>query len=346
MKQIFIAFVLGLCASCAKVGYVVEQGFGQLDLLASGRNNEVVLDDPSVSEELKQKVILIEKYKDHFYSYLSEEPSKIYNKTVILKEKAVTHLVIVSPPDKIQALEECFPIAGCFPYLGFYKLASAKKYAQKHQEKGNVTFIRPVYAYSTLGRFNDPILSSFFEYDDVELAELIFHELFHTVFFIKNEVQLNENLANFFSRQMVLNYFSGNEEVLTKYEKETRLGKALAAQFVKAAHELNQKYNNLSLEQIAVTRDSYLENNFMPKILELCREFGLSAEKCTPAREKWNNARFAAMLTYEEEGPYFDEDFKKSQLTLLQYLGRLRSRYKEFSKQKSYQSFFEYYKGL
>ena len=61
--------------------------------------------------------------------------------------------------------------------------------------------------YSTLGYFDDPILSSFFNYNKFDLTVLIFHELFHTIYFYKNKVQLNENLANFFGREMAIEYY-------------------------------------------------------------------------------------------------------------------------------------------
>ena len=93
---------------------------------------------------------------------------------------------------------------GCFPYLGFFKEGEAKKYAMKQEENGFSTYTRPVYAYSSLGHWNDRILSSFFHFDSRELANLVFHELFHHIFFIKNEVSLNENLATFLLKNCVI----------------------------------------------------------------------------------------------------------------------------------------------
>ncbi|MBT5093001.1 MAG: hypothetical protein HOM21_02085, partial [Halobacteriovoraceae bacterium] len=198
----FLLIVAFLSSGCAKFSYLVEQGIGQLKLQSRSKKNSEILKDPTVEESIKDKIKLITKYKEYFYRYWGKPSTGIYSKTTILKGEAVTHLVIVSPADKIEALEECFPLVGCFPYLGFFKKASAKEYASKKSAEGFVTYTRPVYAYSTLGKLEDRILSSFFQYKDSELAELIFHELFHTIFFIKDEVELNENLANYFGQVM------------------------------------------------------------------------------------------------------------------------------------------------
>ena len=71
-----------------------------------------------------------------------------------------------------------------------------------------------MHAYSTLGYFNDHILSSFFYYNEHQLAEMIFHELFHTIFFVKNEVDLNENLAQYFAQQLTMEFFKDKSQKL------------------------------------------------------------------------------------------------------------------------------------
>ena len=74
-------------------------------------------------------------------------------------------------------------------------------FKKKQEEKDFVTYRRPVTAYSSLGNFDDPILSTFFLFSEKGLIELVFHELYHTLFFVKNQVDLNENLATYFSQK-------------------------------------------------------------------------------------------------------------------------------------------------
>ena len=198
--------------------------------------------DPLTSQVVKKKIKKIEDYKDYFYKFFKREVKGHYEKTTLLGRDAVTYLVTASPFNKIAPREECFPFVGCFPYLGFFNKKSALKHQEILEKEDWVTWMRPVYAYSTLGNFNDPILSSFFRYDDEVLAELIFHELFHTIFFIENEVQLNENLANFFSAKLVAKYFHWSEEEKTDRLLERVKFKGLDRLIVRLVKDLENKY--------------------------------------------------------------------------------------------------------
>ena len=212
LKKSLIYATLGtLLCGCAQVGYLYEQGIGQWTLLSDAEENAVVLEKKELKESDKEKIKQIEKLKKYFYGYWEKEETKIYSKTTILKQDAVSYLVIVSPTNEIKPIETCFPFMGCFPYLGFFNEKSAKEFAQKNESEDKITWIRPVYAYSTLGYLTDTILSSFFYYNEYELAELVFHELFHTIFFVKNDVDLNENLAmhflEYFQQKVIINVF-------------------------------------------------------------------------------------------------------------------------------------------
>ena len=208
--RFFYPLIFMFLSSCAKMSYLAEQGLGQLSLLNRSKDNKKVLSDVRIPLSYKEKIKKISEYKRFFYRYWKKNEGSIYSKTTLLDTDAVSYLVIVSPHNNIEAKEECFPFVGCFPYLGFFKKKSAQEYQKKMEEKGFITHRRDVYAYSTLGYFTDPILSSFFFYDDFDLVEMIFHELFHTIFFIENEVKLNENLANYFSKEMAFDYFKMN----------------------------------------------------------------------------------------------------------------------------------------
>ncbi len=273
-------------------------------LLTRAKSNEDVLRDVTISKKDKEKIKKIRVYKNYFYDFWNKRETSIYSKTTILHDEAVTYLVIVSPFDKIEAKKECFPVMGCFPYLGFFKKSSAKDYAQDMKKKGYVTYTRPVYAYSTLGYFTDTILSSFFIFDDFELAELIFHELFHTIFFIKNEVELNENLANYFGKEMALKYFMKDETLRSKLEKERLLSRKLSEHTVKIAREIQsallEKKPIMKNEATKILAE-YIEQKLIPGHKEICLNQNVPDEKCYILKRKWNQASLAALMTYENK---------------------------------------------
>ena len=92
-----------------------------MSLLSRAEWNDKVLANKMVKESDKEKIKNIQKYKTWFYEYWGKAETRIYSKTTFLEGEAVTWLVITSPFNEVKALKECFPIMGCFPYLGFSK---------------------------------------------------------------------------------------------------------------------------------------------------------------------------------------------------------------------------------
>lgn len=335
-------FCLLFLSSCAKVGYVFEQGVGQISLLMKGVDNEDVLKDPKIKEEHKEKIRKIEKYKRYFYEYFEKKTTDIYSETTMLEGSAVTYLVITSPFHKVEALEECFMFVGCFPYLGFFKEASAKEYAKEKEEEGMITYVRPVYAYSTLGNFEDKILSSFFQYDDIGLAELVFHELFHTIFFAKNEVDLNENLANYFGQEMLLDYFKMSEEEVTKRKAKRDKSAALSQEIVIQTKVLQEKYKSeapKTKEEAQKILSVFLKENFIPALEKKCAELEIKKKRCFPLVRKWNNASLAAFLTYEKSMDKIHVLRKSKGLSLKDFFGYIEGEYEAYRNSTSKDSF-------
>ena len=310
--SILLSFILLFC-SCAKIGYLYEQGKAQARLIIDARDNEKVLSDPKVSKKFKEKIRKIEIYKKFFYEYWHLPSTEIYSETNILDRDAVTYLVIASEKRKIKPLSNCFFFAGCFPYLGFFELKSAKKHVKTLNEKGYDTYLRKVLAYSTLGNLDDPILSTFFRYSKYDLAETIFHELFHTILFIKGEVDLNENLANYFGKEMLKEFFKDEKEKLEVHFKDLELSHEIKQEIVESAKELKDILKEKDWEK---RKKTYLEVTFPIKIKKKCDKLALKS--CWPLKIKWNNATFSAFMTYEKSqdkisilASKFDQDLRK-----------------------------------
>lgn len=321
LGRIFILTCLFLISGCAKFNYVFEQGVGQYSLLSASKPNDMILDDPDVDPKIKEKIRTIEAAKDYFYDYWELEQGRIYSRTTLLDREAVTYLVIASEHDRIKAMDTCFWYLGCFPYLGFFSKSSADDFARGLENEGKQTYVRPVYAYSSLGYFYDRILSSFFVFEKDELVELIFHELYHTMFFIKNEVDLNENLAQFFGEKMTQEYLDLDTK---KQEESKKKNDELNRKLVSLAQELDKRYQqheNLTLEKSQTIRQTFLEKVFKPELTALCRDFSIEAKDCSVVQGEWNNARFAAFMTYQKKSQSLsqlyedqDQDLKSLQL--------------------------------
>lgn len=340
LKYFKIAILLLILTSCSRFNYLTEQGIGQFSLLYNGESNQKLLNDPTIPKKYKKKIKNIQNFKKYFYKYWSKDPLDIYSKTTILTNKAVTYLVVASKYNEVSPKKECFPFMGCFPYLGFFKLSSAKEHSKKLQKNNYITWIRPVYAYSSLGYFSDRILSSFFVFPDYELAELIFHELFHTIFFIKDEVSLNESLANYFSREMAKLYFKLSDKEKENRDKLIENENVLNQEIVNKARELKAMYSIKSTrEESSIILEKFINRNFIPHMSMKCKELGIDKTRCFPLREEWNNAAFSAFLTYEQDTGRIKKLREKLALSTVDFFNYIEEKYESYKESNSKKSF-------
>lgn len=301
-----------------------EQAFGHILIEYNGKSNNKILDDPNVSPEIKRKILLIAEAKKFFYKYFELKSTPIYEQTTVLDQDAVTYLVIHSPKREIKALKVSLPFVGSFPYLGFFDQSAAKDFAKMKESEGFVTYTRPVYAYSTLNHpwipFYDNILSSFFRYKDEQLVGTIFHELVHTVVFLKNEIEFNENLAQFIADKLLVIYYKKDENYIEKKKEKIKGQTKLINHIVELSKELNQNYLQ-AREDISsdIILNDFLEKRFRPEIEKICLEQKIQ-NNCWPLKRKWNNARFAALKTYEAKRDDISEAFRAQGLGLKDFL--------------------------
>jgi predicted aminopeptidase len=345
-NSLFILIIL-MNVSCAKLGYLIEQGQGQMSLQWRGIDNNEILNSDKISKDDKEKIALVGDYKKYFYSYFQKKQSNIYSKTTLLDNKAVTYLLISAKFDELEAQETKFPFVGSFPYLGFFNLDSAKDWARDLEQDGFVTWIRPVYAYSTLGYFEDRILSSFFHYNEYELAELIFHELFHTIFFLKNDVDFNESLATYFSDKLMREYFKNNagfEHYLIENDKYKKLEVSILDLSLILKQEFKKQEGYLNRQRADLLIERFNTEVFLPKIKKDCLDLNLDKGVCEDNQKKWNQAQFAAFLTYEEELPVFERLQDKLKLNLVDFYKWIKKESKNYLKDDEETPFVDYLK--
>lgn len=239
--------------------------------------------------------------------------------------------MVASTFDSITPLEKCFFVVGCFPYLGFFKIEHAQEYAQSLEASGHFTYLRPVLAYSSLGYFHDPILSPFFELGELELIELVFHELFHTIFFVKDEVAFNESLAVFFSQELMKIYFKENPLRLKRYFFHRKVDEAILKKMFKAISELKAKYERTppkNKNEAQKTVNQYLSQFLYKDLKKMCDQHKM--KNCWPINQSWNNASLAALSTYRESVPKWKEQYEHYNGDLKKYFENIEENYREY----------------
>jgi predicted aminopeptidase len=184
-----------MVASCTQLGYFVQAAQGQYAVLADAKPIDDWLNDPATEAALKDRLEKVRQIRAFAAQELGLPDNGSFKTYTDLKRPFVLWNVVATPELSLKPEQWCFPIAGCVTYRGYYSKEDAQRYAVELRHKGFDVQVGGVPAYSTLGWFNDPVLSSFIQYPDVRLARLVFHELAHQVVYVPGDTQFNESFA-------------------------------------------------------------------------------------------------------------------------------------------------------
>jgi len=202
LNRLIVLVAVGLLLSaCGGLRYYAHVAHGQGELLLSQRPVQKVIADPATKPALARRLELAQQARRFATLKLGLPDNRSYTRYVELGRPYVVWNVFATPRYSVDAVRHCFPIAGCVAYRGYFDDAKAKKEAARLKADGNDVYVGGVSAYSTLGWFADPILSSMLRWDDDELAGTIFHELAHQQIYVQDDSAFNESFASFVQEQ-------------------------------------------------------------------------------------------------------------------------------------------------
>ena len=189
-----LALAVGL-AGCASTGYYFQAVSGQVELWQRSEPINDVISRSDTDSKIREKLIRIREIREFASRELKLPDNGSYQKYVDLKRPYVVWNVFATEELSVTPKEWCVLIVGCVSYRGYFSKESAEKYAAELRSQGYDVHIGGVPAYSTLGYFDDPVLSTFMDYSETELARLIFHELAHQLLYVKDDTMFNESFA-------------------------------------------------------------------------------------------------------------------------------------------------------
>jgi len=195
MRAFFLALSALLLAGCESLAYYGQAVGGQLSLMSRARPVEQVLADPAADRVLKERLGLARQLRDFASRELHLPDNGSYRSYAELGRPYALWNVVAAPEFSLAPVLSCFPVAGCVSYRGYYDRAAAERHASGLRAAGDDVVVFGVPAYSTLGWFDDPLLSTFIRYPEAELARLIFHELAHQLIYAKDDSTFNESFA-------------------------------------------------------------------------------------------------------------------------------------------------------
>lgn len=318
-----------LASGCETVGYYGQAIRGQADLLLARRSVAELVAAPDTDPALRARLERATALLAFAEAELSLPADGRYRDYVALDRDAVVYNVFAAPPYALVPVRWCFPIAGCVSYRGYFSEAAAREKAAALAASGFDVHVGGAAAYSTLGWFDDPLLSTFVDRDDAALAELLFHELAHGVLYVPGETAFNESFATFVAREGTRRWLDarGDGEARSRWEARS----ARRAHFVR-----------LTLELRAELADGYaaLRASELSEEARQLRKEALWAA----LRERWiterppelapwdgffsagiSNARLNTVADYNAHLPAFAALFEETGADLPAFLARCRS---------------------
>lgn len=198
------------CGGCSPA-YILRSGYEEARILLARQSIEALLERPELDPDTRAKLELVLAVRRFAASELGLDVGEAYASFSIVPPGALLQVVSAAERTRLVAYTWWFPIVGDVDYKGFFELPDAEAEAKRLQGEGYDTYVRPSVAFSTLGWFDDPVLSSWLRSDPVRIAELLIHELLHRTWYVSGETAFNESLASFVGHVGAIEFFRAHD---------------------------------------------------------------------------------------------------------------------------------------
>ena len=206
-----VALILGYgtaYVASEDVRYLTRAGIEQTAILQKRKPIERLVNDTSVPAETRAYLALVLAARTHA-AELGMQAGETFTTYADVGRDTLLLVLSASPKSCICPHLWKYPIVGKVPYKGFFDVEMARREAARFESRGFDISLRPAAAYSTLGWFEDPLLSTSMVRDSVELASLVFHEIAHNSLYVKSATPFNESFAQMVGYRSTEEFFRG-----------------------------------------------------------------------------------------------------------------------------------------
>lgn len=308
LKLLLAVSVAALLVSCETVNYYSQAARGQLAILLGREDIERMLDDPALSAELREKFVAVLAMRDFARDVLSLPVANNYLTYVDVGRDHVVWNVFAAPEFSVEPLNWCYPIAGCVSYRGYFSEAAALRYAENLAAQSFDVYTGGVDAYSTLGWFDDSLLSTVSNRPDWQLAALIFHELAHQVVYLPGDTTFNESFATTVERAGLSRWLASVEhmDLLTLAETDRKRQQ----QFVELIARYREKLEALYQEELSADskrqRKSRVQDELRAEYENVKQQWDGYGGYDNWFSGSLNNAQISTVSSYNDLVPFFD----------------------------------------
>jgi predicted aminopeptidase len=175
--------------------YLLQAAHGQWQVMSGRKPIERLVADPRTDATLRRQLGEIQQARVFASRELGLPDNRSYTTYVDVGRPFVVWNVVATPEFSVEPLQWCFPVVGCLQYRGYFREAAARRYGDELRRSGHDVALGGVTAYSTLGRFADPVLSSMLRYGELDVIGTLFHELAHQQVYLPGDSSFNEAFA-------------------------------------------------------------------------------------------------------------------------------------------------------
>ena len=178
--------------------YLTRAGWEEAKILRARRPiAELVRDSARVRPALRAKLALVLAAREFAADSIGLRVKDSFTQYTQLDRDTLVLVLSGAHRDRLATYSWWFPVVGRVPYKGYFDYDDARRAARRLADRGLDVTLRPAAAFSTLGWFNDPLLSTTLALDSVGLANTVIHEVTHSTFYAPGQAVFNESFANF-----------------------------------------------------------------------------------------------------------------------------------------------------
>jgi predicted aminopeptidase len=308
LPALFFAITLALLPSCQTGRFYGQAIAGQWEIISKSKPNLQVTADPGTPPLLRSQLASVEKIRRFASEHLSLPGAAAYGKYADLGREHVVWVLYAAPEFSLKPKTWHYPAVGDMDYRGYFSEQDTNALAAQLKSGGYDVFVGGVDAYSTLGWFHDPVLNTFVNYPDIDLAETIFHELTHHKLFHKGQTVFNESLANTVAEEGVKRWLKheGRFADLRKYEGRLVRRREFYHEIERSRWTLEQLYASGQSPSVMRKEKAAILKKLRDQFRELRRRWGGHGLESW-LHEDINNGHIVSLNIYTDKMPVFQK---------------------------------------
>lgn len=292
--------------SCQTLHFYRQAAAGQWEIITKSKPSPPIIADPKTDPGLRKQLVAVEKIRAFAKDHLTLPGNESYGRYADLGRSHVVWVLYAAPEFSLEPKTWWYPTLGRLDYRGYFREEDSQELAAKLRGEGYDVQVGGTDAYSTLGWLHDPVLNTFVNSADVDLAELIFHELTHRRLFRNGDTTFNESLANAVAEEGVRRWLrhEGRTADLKKYEGRLVRRAQFYDKIDQTREELKELYaSGLPPEEMR-RKKTAIFHELRERFRELRRRWGGRGLESW-LKEDLNNAHLVALVTYQHHVPTF-----------------------------------------